>query len=185
MSSCSTASFAFFLIWRFILLYECFPWCMHMYHIHAWSRRSEEGVESFRTEVSDGCDPLCRVVEIESGSFTRATTALTAEPSLQSSAGSLIAPFRALSAASWVSTWRQAHIHLCSSQVFLQYTEYLLVVTVFCIFSCLGQKCLPGFPTYSVVYIWLINDNLTIWSGTAHHVFCLPAACHHCLLCRL
>lgn len=58
---------------------ECLPACMSMHHMYMMSWRSEEGVRSSRTRVTDGCELL----PCGWGVLWRTASALTAEPSLQ------------------------------------------------------------------------------------------------------
>lgn len=40
-------------------VYECFVCVIHVFYLHAWCRRSEEGIGAPETGVSDSCEPLC------------------------------------------------------------------------------------------------------------------------------
>lgn len=46
------------------------PACMHVHHVHAWYlQRSEEGIGSPRTRVTDGCEPLSEFKKLNPGSL--------------------------------------------------------------------------------------------------------------------
>lgn len=43
-----------------LYMYECFPSCVSVYHLHAWcSKRPEEGIVFPGTEITDSCEQPC------------------------------------------------------------------------------------------------------------------------------